>query len=45
MEHAFNIAQRSGRQFPSQPQIISDYIYFPSAPGDIEAPGSLRVKF
>lgn len=45
MQNAFNILQGTGRQVPSQPQIIGNYIYFPSEPGNYEAPGSLRVKF
>ena len=46
MNHAFNIAQRTGRNFPNQPQINGSYIYFPSPQGgSLEGPGALRVQF
>ena len=46
MSHAFNIGQRTGRGFQSQPEISGEYIYFPSPHGGgTGAPGALRVKF
>ncbi len=46
MNHAFNIGQRTGRAFPSQPEVSGEYIYFPSIQGGgTGAPGALRVKF
>lgn len=45
MNHAFNIGQRTGRAFQSQPEIQGEYIYFPSPQGGTGAPGALRVKF
>lgn len=45
MQNAYNIASRSGGRVRGEPVIQGEYIYFPSSPGTIDAPGTLRVKY